>query len=304
MSSTRSRALPTRVSLDPPTTPAWVDAWVGSRVEESAGEDGSLRIRDGGPLLWLEVTVAGARDLDDVAFRQAVTRAYDALDEALRERRRQPIRWWNYLPDIRRPGAQGFTRYELFNTGRFDSFRHWPEEPARGRAPAATAVGHRGKDLVVQALAATQLGVSVENPRQAPAHLYSKRYGPVPPAFARATLAPELGPARLAIVSGTASIVGEESRHPEALAAQLGETLENLASIAGAVQRRARLAPSGHPLERYREVRAYVVRPADLPSVARGVREAFPRLRRLEIAEADLCRPELLVELEGMLELG
>jgi chorismate lyase/3-hydroxybenzoate synthase len=280
-----------------------VAAFVGGHVGEIAREDGLLRIRDGGPLLWLEATVPGAAELDDASFREAVARAYDDLGTALRERGQHPLRWWNYIPAIRRATADGFTRYELFNVGRFDSFRSWPDAPARGRAPAATAVGHRGKDFVLQVLAATQCGVSVENPRQSPAHLYSKRFGPVPPAFARATLAPELGSPRFATVSGTASIVGEDSRHPDAVGAQLAETLKNLASIASAVEERAALAHAEDPLERYREVRAYVVRPADLTFVASSVREAFPALRRLEVAEADLCRSELLVELEGMLEL-
>jgi chorismate lyase/3-hydroxybenzoate synthase len=304
MSPTRSCALPHHVSLDPPAVPAWVEPWLADAVAEIPCEDGALRVRDGGPLLWLELTVPGACELDDARFRLAVAGAYDGIGQALRERGQHPLRWWNYIPDIRRPGSDGFTRYELFNIGRLDSFRAWPDAPARGGAPAATAVGHRGKDFVVQVLAATQRGVSVENPRQSPAHLYSSRYGPVPPAFARATLAPELGAARLAVVSGTASIVGEDSQHVGALLSQLGETLRNLASIARAVEERAGMAPAADPLARYREVRAYVVRPSDLLSVVGGVREAFPRLQRFEIAEADLCRPELLVELEGLLELG
>lgn len=304
MSSLRSCAPPVRISLDPPPAPGWVDAWLGGSIDELAREDAGLRIREGGPLLWLEATVHGAGELDDRGFRGAVARAYDALGEALRERGQHPIRWWNYIPEIRRATPDGFTRYELFNAGRFDSFRSWPDEPALGRAPAATAVGHRGKDCVIQVLATTQLGVSVENPRQSPAHLYSSRYGPVPPAFARATLAPELGSVRLAVVSGTASIVGEDSQHPGAVYSQLGETLKNLASIASAVERCAGLPAAPDPLARYREVRAYVVRANDLLSVIGGVREALPQLCRFEIAEADLCRPELMVELEGMLELG
>jgi chorismate lyase / 3-hydroxybenzoate synthase len=298
---------PTRVALDPPPPPAWVARCISDGIDEVFRDDtGVLRVRDAGRMLWLEASVPRAVELDDAGFRGAVAHLYETLGEMLRERCMHALRWWNYLPDIRRPSGDGFSRYERFNAGRMDSCGSWLQDSADGRAPAATAVGHRGKDCVVQVLAATQSGVQIENPRQSPAQRYSRRYGPVAPRFARATLAPELGSGgeRWATVSGTASIVGEESRHPGVLDAQLGETLENLASLARAIEARAGVAPLTDPLERYREVRAYVVRPGDASPVISRIRTALPELRCLEIAEADLCRPELMVELEGIVELG
>ena len=111
------------------------------------------------------------------------------------------------------------------------------------------------------------------------------------------------GPARpLLMVGGTASIRGEESMHVGDLAAQIDETLANLASVVGAAHGR----PDGWPR-----------RPRPLSSSARvsSARDAgsrrgrgapqgapSPRLERLELLSAELCRPELLVEVEGLAE--
>ena len=141
--------------------------------------------------------------------------------------------------------------------------------------------------------------MQVENPRQVPAYRYSRRFGPLPPCFARATIVrPSVG-APLLMVGGTASIRGEESMHANDLGAQVDETLANLASVVcaawgGAGDERA--------LRRYRHLRAYHRREGDRLAVESRMRAAFPALDRLELLPAELCRPELLVEVEGLAE--
>jgi hypothetical protein len=181
------------------------------------------------------------------------------------------------------------------------------------RLAAASGVGHRGDDLVVHLLAGRAPAISIENPRQVPAYRYSRRYGPVAPCFSRASLIERVPPAwqgrRAALVAGTASIAGEESRHPGDLEAQLRETLLNLASLSATLAGERPPAESGsgdewpRALARYRGLRAYVVESESAPAVVSGLRRAFPGLRHLELASADLCRPELLVEVEGILFL-
>jgi chorismate lyase/3-hydroxybenzoate synthase len=102
------------------------------------------------------------------------------------------------------------------------------------------------------------------------------------------------------MVGGTASIRGEESMHEGDLAAQVDETLANLASVvaaawSGRTEGRAALA-------RYRHLRAYHRREADRGEVEARMRAAFPDLERLELLSAELCRAELLVEVEGLAE--
>jgi len=299
-------------SLDPPTPPGWVGEVLRHQAPKLLVERGDARVEltECNGLALLRTVVPSARRLADSELRLAVERSYRVIAELLRERAQAPLRFWNYVPGIRERSARGLTRYEIFNLGRFQAFTQWHGTHQFGeRLAAASAVDHLGEDLEVQVLASNTPGSPIENPRQTPAHRYSDRYGPLPPCFARATLvvAPPGSSQRLAIVAGTASIVGEDSQHPADLAAQLGETLLNLAHLsatfAGEVPR-ALLAPGGaevkRALARYCRLRVYVVRLEDAAPVIAGVRRAFPRVQDLELFRADLCRSELLVEIEGL----
>jgi hypothetical protein len=58
------------------------------------------------------------------------------------------------------------------------------------------------------------------------------------------------------------------------------------------------------PLAAFRELRVYHPDPADETRIIWMIRENFPALSRLELLPADLCRAELLVEIEGVAELN
>ncbi len=107
------------------------------------------------------------------------------------------------------------------------------------------------------------------------------------------------------IVGGTASITGEESRHIGDLDGQVRETFHNLASLIAAA--------AGHPrsedmassevaslLASFREMRVYYTNPADQHTLAGMVQAMVPPHCRVEWLRASLCRPELLVEIEGL----
>jgi chorismate lyase/3-hydroxybenzoate synthase len=299
------------VELAPPRPPAWVLAGLGARPRRSSqllGEGFVLRVSQAPPLALARLTLAGVEALSDEGFRAAVERAYLELVRWLERSQLQPWRIWNYVPAIGRVVAAGGTRYELFNVGRHAGLGVRPHV-------AATAIGHRGSDLVVEVLAGRAPAEPVENPRQRPAYRYSRRYGPVAPQFARAIrLAaplPALAGVRHGLVAGTASVVGEDSRHPGDTAAQVSETLRNLASVSAALAGEAwregerEDSPIGRRgLDRYRELRVYVVRREEIAGVVERFGAAMPALRRIELACADLCRPELRVEAEGLVELS
>jgi chorismate lyase/3-hydroxybenzoate synthase len=140
----------------------------------------------------------------------------------------------------------------------------------------------------------------VENPRQRPSYIYSRRYGPRPPCFSRATMIPARGgePARL-LVGGTASVVGEDSMHAGNLAAQIDETLRNLASLVAAAGGAAGNSRGLKALRRFTELRIYRPRAGDDKQIDQTVAAHFPQ-SRTEYVSADLCRKELLVEIEGV----
>lgn len=303
------------VRLDPPTVPPWVSEALGAAAPEGAEVEKEGLIaesRGSADLLLVRIRLPEAVSLDDAAFRSGVTRCYVTAAEVLAGRDLRPVRIWNYVPAIRRPSQDGFSRYEVFNAGRQRGYDAcYPPEDAEARHVTSSAVGHRGRDLVVHVLASVRRAAAFENPRQRPAYLYSQRYGPLPPCFARASrVEGRLGALpwqTVGLVAGTASIVGEDSRHAGDLEGQLAETLLNLATIAAEVAERplaqAALSEDAQraALARYRELRIYVVREGDAPTVEQVVRDAFPNLTRFDLAAADLCRPELLVEAEGIL---
>jgi chorismate lyase/3-hydroxybenzoate synthase len=190
-----------------------------------------------------------------------------------------------------------------FNAGRFAACSDWLGGPDTFDRLLATGsgVGHSGTDLVIHALAAAVPGTAVENPRQIPAYKYSRRFGPRPPCFARATVLREPGGDHppLLLVGGTASIRGEESVHVGDLRGQTLETFENLAALV-----RSASGDDADPgLGAFTDLRVYHFRDADRDAIAELVSQAFPALDRVEYARADLCRPELAVEIEGVAEL-
>ena len=146
---------------------------------------------------------------------------------------------------------------------------------------------------------APPVGVHLENPRQVPAYLYSERYGRLPPAFARATIVPRWVDGRpILIAAGTASIRGEQSVCDGDLPGQLRETLDNLSSLISAAD-----ASASCSLSQFEELRVYCSRPTDSEVIRQSIAAAFGTNLRLEMIEADLCRAELLVEIEGVARL-
>ena len=226
--------------------------------------------------------------------------AFDAyLELADRLNDRHAIRIWNFVPRIVDPAGNGLDRYMRFNAGRRRAFARW----FNGRPgweenlPSASAVSHAGSELVVHALISRQPAKAISNPRQKEPYRYSPRFGPIPPCFSRATLFSDQKGKRLLAVGGTASVRGEESVHVENLDRQLDETFANLASL---VQTAFGGQTSARPLRHFRELRVYYPHSHALSIIEAAVAAQFPLLNRGEWLMADLCRANLMVEIEGL----
>ncbi len=267
----------------------------------------------------------------------AVAAAYGAIGHALSEEDRHAIRFWNFIPAIHADMGGARDRYMVFNAGRFDAFASWFGSPqAFSRAlPTASAVGIRRGPLVIHALATTANGAPLENPRQVPAYSYSKRYGPRPPCFARATVLADTPGVKggWLLVGGTASILGEDSIHVRDAERQAMETFANLSKLVasantargGHVDASESSASTSSPatdtspdatsdntdttdaenawLARFSHLRVYIVRASDAETLRELVLERFTHCVDIEFAQADLCRQELLVEIEGLARL-
>ena len=292
--------------------PLWVEDLLGAAPAEPLHvsiESARAEIRSVDGFSLTSVRLSRAEGMDILTFRQSVADAYRVVLEQLHTD--HAVRFWAFLPRIHADYGQGLDRYMAFNAGRFAAFSAWLGRDAFSRVmPTASAVGSRGADFALHCLASRWPGHPVENPRQIPSYEYSKRFGPLPPCFARATLL-QRRPFQpdLLLVGGTASIVGEDSKHPDGVGLQARETFRNLASlVCSAVQGPVGPLPEGDSdlapwLSHFREVRVYYRDAEHSPQIRDLVQGAFLAADRIETLSAELCRPELLVEIEGVARL-
>jgi chorismate lyase/3-hydroxybenzoate synthase len=288
-----------------PSPPLWVDGLFDANSAEHHDAEGGVCIRTAGAVAHASIGIRGAIDLDAASLRARVASAYLALHRALAKIERYPTRFWNFVPGIGQVMAPNVDRYMVFNGGRYDAHVEWYGSPNisndSGQSLAtASAVGVTGSDLFIHCLAMEQPGTHVENPRQTPAWQYSTRYGPLPPCFSRATIVTLRGRRHL-LIGGTASVVGEDSRHAGDLRGQLDETLFNIESLVRTASGDA--GDCEAPLKRLVDLRVYVTDATQAGHVGRIVSEQCPRARALDIVAAEVCRRELLVEIEGLAEL-
>ncbi|KAF1712209.1 pteridine-dependent deoxygenase [Pseudoxanthomonas kalamensis DSM 18571] len=267
-----------------------LEVWRGSAAVGHGSDDGIAWASDG-ELLFGRLQLAEAGD----GILAAAERAYARLAGFWRASAfPHVLRIWNYFDAIT-DGEGDDERYRQFCIGRVRGLG----EIDPGSLPAATAIGYRDGSRVLHVywLAARRPGQPLENPRQVSAWRYPRQYGPQSPSFARAML-PPAGTDWPLFLSGTASIVGHASHHAGSLAAQLDETLANLGSLVDA----ARVARPALPpqLDASSRLKIYLRDAADADALQALLAKRLPAdLPRL-ILQADVCRRELQVEIEGM----
>jgi enamine deaminase RidA (YjgF/YER057c/UK114 family) len=239
--------------------------------------------------------------------------AMRSLLEKAQVRFDQIIRTWLYLGDI--VGMEGAVqRYKELNRARTDSFEGTrflvDRQPQRALGtevqayPASTGIGTEDQDIIMSCIAlATDrkdiLAVPLENPRQTAAYDYAASYSPKSPKFARA-MALSCGSHATIFISGTASITHSETMHVGNAAAQAHETLDNIEALIGEPNlARHGLPGLGTNLANLGLVRVYVKRQEDYAQIHAACRERLGEVPTVYVI-ADVCRPELLVEIEGI----
>jgi len=204
------------------------------------------------------------------------------------------LRVWNYVPGITRID-DGLERYRRASRGRHEAFVD--ARRAIERAPAASAIGTDAGPLTIYFLAAPVAGSPIENPRQLSAWRYPPQHGPRSPTFSRATWAAIAGASTL-FVSGTASIVGHESLHRGDLSAQTQETIRNLRAVLDAARERG-FDPDPDPDRAAPQLKVYLRHASAFNEVRAALQQAFGSRVDAVFLRADICRAELLIEIEG-----
>ncbi|MGH8583772.1 MAG: hypothetical protein ACREWG_13535 [Gammaproteobacteria bacterium] len=233
-------------------------------------------------------------------FERVVEHAFDEAFSACRQLGYpQGLRFWSFFGDIN--GEQeGLERYRRFSIGRRAAMARHGLSPERG-LPAASAVGGTLDGLYIYAVAARGAGLAIENPRQWSASRYPAQYGPQSPWFSRAVLK-DWGPEWHLYLSGTASIVGHESLHSGDPAAQLSEALRNVDALIENALPHGRL--EARSLLDTSTCKLYVRDPSLLQRLCAGSITIGGRPLAPLILRAELCRPELLVEIEAVLRFA
>lgn len=218
-------------------------------------------------------------------------------------------RQWNYIADI--TGFNGPRQhYQEFNDARSEFYA---KADWSGGYPAATGIGAWTGGVAVELNAMKPSGVAetvnraLDNKLQVSAHRYSQQVligeekenldHKTTPKFERARLVGIEGKGYTVYVSGTAAIRGEESLMGVGVGEQTRITMENIEYL---------LSEECTGLAGYRTdiqlLRVYIKEPEDLGAVREYMEKNYPQPEKVYL-HADVCRDELLVEIEGVASL-
>jgi chorismate lyase/3-hydroxybenzoate synthase len=266
-----------------------IEVWRG-RPPVQAGRAGALAFVVSQDVLFMYQHLAEA-EYPDLA--EATTVAYRQLFAFSRQQGYPHLlRVWNYFPGINQ-AVVGLERYQAFCRGRYQVLTE--AMPAfESHLPAASALGSQAGGLVIYALASRQAGLQVENPRQISAFHYPRQYGPRSPSFSRSILQSWQPTLHHLYISGTASIVGHATCHRHDEGGQLQETIANLEAL---LANASRLVATPFRLIL---LKVYLRQPAALATVQTWLSERFGTALPTVYLQADICRSDLLLEIEGV----
>jgi enamine deaminase RidA (YjgF/YER057c/UK114 family) len=252
-----------------------------------------------------ESTAGSVYDRSLSAFRLAgerLNRAGLRFDEV--------IRTWLYLGNI--TGMEGITnRYRELNRARTDFYQDMKFSAGLTAAewdkpvfPASTGIGTDGNDLSIGCIAiktnrSDVVMYPLENPQQTSAFDYAHQYGPESPKFARA-MAIAAGEYVTTFISGTASITASETQHIDSVEQQTHQTLDNIEALIATDNFHCHGLPGlGATLGNLAIARVYIKHREDYANTMAICRARLGELPIIYVV-GDICRPELLMEIEGI----
>ncbi len=217
------------------------------------------------------------------------------------------IRQWNYIGNIL-DLKNGSQNYQIFNEVRNDYYSKYRTVSG---FPAATGVGMKfgGVFLDFCALKADKAVKikPIDNPNQLNAYEYGQnvlkglsgkgRSVKHPPQFERALLVAN-GLNKNLFISGTASIIGQETIGKGDIKEQTIVTIENIKKLTDLERINQITGESDSISGRYSLLRVYIKNQKDFEVVKSVCNEHFPRVPASYV-ESDICRDDLLTEIEG-----
>jgi len=223
------------------------------------------------------------------------------------------VRQWNYIENITHipDKRQNYQHYQIFNDVRSD---YYNKSKFIHGYPSATGIGTDICGLVVNFIAISTAKnmkiVPVMNPGQIDAHKYSqkvlvgsgvdKREDKSSPKFERGKLVRTDEGTKI-YISGTAAIIGENTVFPTDVEKQTMATINNIKKLVESenISKLDDIQPAEK--SSYSYVRSYVKHKKDIDIVKRLCEKHF-RSECFQYVISDICRDNLLVEIEGLIE--
>lgn len=220
------------------------------------------------------------------------------------------VRQWNYVGEIlSKENVEGRFRqhYQMFNETRNKFYKKYRKQPD---FPAATGIGMLYLGVCIDSFSITGDEnlkiIPISNPCQSESYRYGQKVlvgAPdsslpqnQPPQFERAKLIVLNNAARL-IISGTASIIGEETMGIGDVEKQTRITIKNIQLLSNAETLKAQYTEINVIPQIYSYIRVYVKYKEDISKVRKICNEAYGDVPATYVV-ADICRDNLLVEIE------
>lgn len=219
------------------------------------------------------------------------------------------VRQWNYIEQITAFDGE-HQHYQDFNDARsfFYNYSQWPEG-----YPAATGIGTACGGVVVDinAVYADDASIkidAIDNGWQVAAHAYSQGvlFGEKDPRFQSRTT-PKFERAKrvkqekyeIVYVSGTAAIRGEESLLEVGIEKQTQTTIENIDYLISEENIRRQGISFFGSSYRLKSCRVYLKDVSFMEKARMVIERLYPDVESIYLL-ADVCRDELLIEIEGI----
>ncbi len=264
-------------------------------------EKGSVLVfeREGAGILIGQVQVNNAGSCNTSA--SAAFRSMEKLLDKTGFPLSSVLRQWNYIENIL--GLESNKqRYQEFNNVRSEFYSNFFDKTG---FPAATGIGMNHGGIIIEFVAINApeaRNLPLDNPQQVAAHEYSpvvltgESHQPqYTPKFERARYLELFGRKQL-FISGTASIRGEKTAgigNPEE---QTRITIENIQHLYS--DDRIQLLSGNAVKPTYGHARVYLKNRNDFPVVKKTFKTYYGNLPVVYLL-ADICRKDLLVEIEG-----
>ncbi|MGD2034549.1 MAG: hypothetical protein PVF73_05795 [Bacteroidales bacterium] len=251
-------------------------------------------------------------------LRDQVEDSYKLMNDVLTEESMSfsdIVRQWNYVEEIvslHRNGERSVQNYQVLNDIR--SFYYSQSEFTNG-FPAATGIGMNYGGVLIEFYAVKPLEnvkiLPVKNPNQVDAYNYSQKVlignsfmklqEKTTPKFERAKFISLNGHKNI-FISGTASIHNEKTIGLNDVRKQTVVTIDNISNLVSLENLVRSGFNKGRETLTYLFLRIYVKNEADMPVVKEICNNYFEGIQ-VSYLIADICRDDLLVEIEGVAEL-